>query len=423
MVRKRLKSLHRVALKLSAFAALCSGLTGCLIPGLDKQSAKLAIYPRGLASVGSKVSGSPLEVFSKTVYTITQAKCATCHATQQSPTFSSSDLSTSYSVTKGLVSFTNPGSSRLVDYGGNGHCGGSCDVSNRTSLVSAIQQWAAAEASGGGGLPTPDSDPAPDGLDQNPGTVRSTALTIPDLSGVTGNNWARVRFNLSGFTPAVGITDGVFEVEMQEFTPASADLMGSIQIRFPRIGSPTTGIWAKGIKIILNGRYDPILNTYHRVDSLVPPGGAISTTGTPPPAIPYADLGNRATLIIPNIKPYAQGNTLVFSFDVLQASAAVVCRNLAGFIATVRPRMAASCYNCHQNVNSGGARFRLNAQDDAGTCAQVLARADRANPANSSFILVPRLGLPLTNGNNHNTINISADIDAWIAWVQSEVQP
>lgn len=96
------------------------------------------------------------------------------------------------------------------------------------------------------------------------------------------------------------------------------------------------------------------------------------------------------------------------------------CKSVASFVSNAVPAIQQNaCLNCHNTGGSGNASLDLSAlgrnpPDDAKACAQMLAKADPANAAQSDIIQAPTGGVA-----NHPFKNASQNyvqmIEAWLA--------
>ncbi len=102
-----------------------------------------------------------------------------------------------------------------------------------------------------------------------------------------------LRYDLSTLLNSPGV---FFEIEMEDFSE------GAYKFRNPRIVSPTVKVRAKGIRVQVNGTYDPQHNTYNFVDKTVAaPGDLLS----PAAMVVIKDQG-------------AETDQITFTFDALE---------------------------------------------------------------------------------------------------------
>ena len=144
-----------------------------LVLSLIQASCMMAIDPEGKTGasageaqipVGQNPVDPPLpgvttaqsvEIYSKTLHPLVTAQCGRCHGVDQAPLFAVADAGTAHNslINFGLVSLSNPASSRLVQKVQAGHQGFATALA--TDLQTQIKAWADQLAAVGGALPAP----------------------------------------------------------------------------------------------------------------------------------------------------------------------------------------------------------------------------------------------------------------------------
>lgn len=188
-----------------------------------------------------------IDAFKKTVYPITRARCASCHVTQ-APTHAHEDPQIAMNAIVGQfkVDFDVPGDSRLVKKLRNEqhNCWGEC-AANADEMQAAITAWAMAIKS------------APTTTEELPtGEVDTSIKTEPSRSIATEladpknrvDKVVSISFDLSAF---IGFSNVWFVVDVAEYDEYSYKFSN------PRIQTPTEKIYVKGVKLLLNDKYNP----------------------------------------------------------------------------------------------------------------------------------------------------------------------
>lgn len=117
--------------------------------GSNKKSSLEFSHPEDLGTNSSPIadqtsSANDMDLFSKTVWSITKQRCSSCHGSIQQPLHGASDLSTAYNAVldSHKVNFSNPASSRLVlklrDE--NHNCWSNC-LDNSNQILDQINLW------------------------------------------------------------------------------------------------------------------------------------------------------------------------------------------------------------------------------------------------------------------------------------------
>ena len=259
------------------------------------------------------------------------------------------------------------------------------------SALLAFQQFSAAEA---GALITP-------------------AVTLPRLP--TGAVFARLRWDLGSIDPILG--GAIFEIEAQEASAAAGGRSGTYRFRMPRLASARSPIRVRGIKVLVNDRWDPAGSAFANIDRTVAAG---DLPADPAELLPFPVLSPKAIVVAQEL---GEGDQLRIELAELTLAAdAPACIALEQFRANVEPAMRAkNCYSCHssdQDPGMGNARLRFPMSGDtAAVCARALQRTDSLRPEESALV-----EYPLRRANGHTRIFVRPEeiLPAWTSWIEAE---
>ncbi len=373
-------------------------LTGC------------ALQKEPVQYVKSCQSTAALKAFQTTVYPVLNQTCVSCHGSVKTPLFASPTLRRAYEQARTVVDFDQIERSRLVRKANDGHCGQACD-SRGQDMIASLQSWKAADSEiakqecGPGASPTP--APAAGESFENPRTVIAVAVPVPANLPVSQG------LGTADFTtvtiPVPGVTATMY-LEIQRYTERGEVDSGSYRIRRPRLYIPAgaSAVYLKDMGISVNDAAKSVFVTYHSIDTSV---GASASAATSPL------LSALVTDPIPQDK--ASGDTLILSFGVLQATAAVNCKNPTGFRDLVYAPAAGlaltrNCTGCHTAGHVRAANFTISTGETIeDVCRRVLPRINRAAAEQS-----PIVRNPATGANGHGTI--AGDYSKFIEWIDSE---
>jgi hypothetical protein len=129
-----------------ALGAVLLGYNQCVTPMTSGKSNSLKFTDQKSSSstVGTVSRAVSLEAFRTTVYSVTRARCITCHGASQTPMHAASDVNVAYDavINSSKVDFANPANSRLVLKlrNENHNCWGNC-ASNADEMLSQINSW------------------------------------------------------------------------------------------------------------------------------------------------------------------------------------------------------------------------------------------------------------------------------------------
>ena len=416
---------------------------------------KLPTARNAVTASALSTAADGITVFKSTVYALTRQNCASCHGVSQAPQFAVADLNAAYAASELIAvpaandlptaSFAElvfkvkdadaPGyisRSRLAIKAGDGHCGPSC-TNQRDPMIASISKWRTAEK-----VVTPQpgpsvsASPSP-GATAPAGSGKPTLITLevpmpsplPSPSGAA-DPYARVRFDLGKALPAnPDLKDAVFEIQVQLFTPTVGANQGAYRFSKPRVGSPTANLYIKGIRVMLDGVWDPSTNDYLATEAIVPADvrmtPAALTTTYRAADIPFPLL-SADTMLVLQTTPSAN-EKISISFEVLNQAAVQPCKNLALWVTNVKPIARATtgiqCAGCHGGSNGGAtSAFNMAATtpDDI-LCMRFRDRSNLAVPASSNIVTYP-LG---TSGSGHPLVpKFDTVSKSWIDWVTTE---
>jgi hypothetical protein len=406
-----------LALTVTAFAVV-----GCDVPLLGKSDdPSTANYSKSTSSSGS--SGSALQVFQSGFYAFATKNCAQCHGSSQAPLFAVSDVNAAYSAAETVVDFSDPASSEIAVYAGNGHCGvTNCNGQTQT-VVPLLEAWATAEANsqttgtgtGAGGSGGTDTG-AGAGLVAPSAAIAyyTTAVNVPTpLPSAGAKTLALMRWPLSNMSPANNLTNGgYFELQIEYLTSTTY-----------RIVSPKLAL--------LNA------TSITGVHVMIKAAGTAGNGQESPLAMDWASLQvNQVATTIPNPLPTTSFNVTALTTDamelpVLSASDALVigfealtpgivnssCQNLSGtngFVSNVLPQMQSICFNCHLSGGAGYSEFPMVSNNNTQLCATTLQHVDLEDPSSSDIVVRPQ------GFDGHPNFTGTFNPTPFIDWIQTE---
>lgn len=131
---------------LFALGAVLLGYNQCVTPMSSSKSNSLKFTDQksSSSSVGTVSRAVSVEAFRTTVYSVTRARCISCHGVSQTPMHAASDVNVAYDavINSSKVDFSTPGNSRLVLKlrNENHNCWGNCS-SNADEMLAQINTW------------------------------------------------------------------------------------------------------------------------------------------------------------------------------------------------------------------------------------------------------------------------------------------
>jgi hypothetical protein len=376
-------------------------------------------YERRVRAHGRQWVTAPTEAcqsgvtgFKSTVHALFRTRCTHCHDVnadiKQGPPFAVADPAESYSRVSRLVNWDDYVHSYLVTKGGNRHCVGygyDC-ATGAPEIQAALEAWWK-----GGEADCP-----------RLGRFFTARLPLPANLPVGKDAWVPMRFDLSDIDPAL---DGaVFEIEVQQFAAPNDPSPGAYRFRKPRVASVLNHVHVKGIRVLVNGKFDSFADAYVPLELTV---GAAPIPADSRKPLPHPVL-SADPLIVTQDK--ASGDVISIAFEELKAVAQLpACKALASYQKNVLPTLRArNCFYCHsggdQNLpgdDSHGALSRLSfAGNDAALCARLL---QRVTPWNAQ--ISPLISYPLKGSYEHPRIipSVSEVSPGWLDWMAAELSP
>jgi hypothetical protein len=388
-------------------SAAAFALIACETPFSKTDGATVATYQTSTGGSG----GSGLAVFTSGFYAFAVKNCVQCHGSTQTPLFAVADVTTAYNAAKGVVDFSNPASSPLAIYAGNGHCGISNCNGQTSTVIPLLESWAAAEANPTG---TSGSSPGAGLVPPSAGIMYySTAVTIPANIPGPGNTFSIMRWPLSALNPASSqVAGGYFEMQIQLLTPqtyritmpklavANATIVTSVHVMIAPAGTPGVG------------QESPLAMDWATINQNVP-------AFTIPNPLPAASFNVTAltgdSMVLPVLSASDQ---LVIGFDAFGIGAnETTCSNLSGtngFVSNVLPQMTSICFSCHLAGGAGNGAFPMVNNNNAALCATTLGYINLNDPSGSMIVVNPQ------GNNGHPNVGTGFIPEPFIEWIETE---
>lgn len=348
------------------FLAFLLGMT-LIACGIDPGSGVRVETSSGTASVVA---------FEQTAFPIVRDKCQSCHGFSQAPLFAVADVTRAFGTAIDYVNFSHAENSRLVQYGGNSHCGINCSSGTGEALTAAISEWARLSNELGGS--------------QLGNAVVTGEKEVPALGG----NLATIEWDLGEID---SLYDGArFALSVEEFAP------GVYRFSNPRLRTGASAVSVHDIRILVNGYWDPANVGYRDIERHV-----VAQAG-------YNTLSSDSMLVFAGSRP---------SSDLIQVAFGDLgtgCNNFSEYEQNVAPIFAASCKGCHdsseRNHNVAAAlAWDMDGSDET-VCYRALRRTSPGNLLGSAIIQFPLLGSPM-----YTTPRIDeVEADTILEWLEGE---
>ncbi len=345
--------------------------------------ALLGVSGFGLLGANSKywspTCATGLQAFAKEVHPFLRTRCASCHdSIGPGPGHAVQDVEEAYGIAKELVNFDDLPESMFVRRVRSHHWL-EHDPKATGPTVEEMQQRLEAWWSQG------EKDcPLSGGLVTEP-------IALPmGLPSFESGKFTTLRWDLSRLTPSVpNLQNAYFEIEIQKFNEPGNGITGAYRFRKPRIGTGLTSLRFKGIRILVNHRFNPLENTYMRASGVVPVG-LLSPQGAILGEFPVLSAESLVVL------QRSENDSISIAFDELKASTPIQCNRVDEFERKVLPIFVkANCFECHgggpANMQGSGLAkelFSMN-RSSAELCSQSLARMDRSVPESSALFVYP----------------------------------
>jgi hypothetical protein len=406
----------KIQVALAAAAALLAFGTRAFADDVDQKS--MFEYVKRIEARGHQwrikddSCAAGIAAYKDSVHALVRTHCTHCHGDnpdiKHALQFALEDPAASRSAVERLVNWDDYQHSFFITQGGNGHCvpnGYDCQT-GPADLIAAVDAWWKNGESTCPRLGKFFTDPAP----------------LPAGLPVGTQNWVPMRWDLSGIDPSL---DGaIFEVEVQQFAAPSDTTPGAYRFRKPRLATVLNPVHIKGIRVLVNGKFDSYADEYVPVEVTV---GSQAIPADPTKPLPHPVL-SADPLIVTEDKP--AGDQISVGFEDLTAVAKQpVCKALPLYQKSVLPTIKArNCYYCHSGGDQGlpgddshGAVSRLSfAGTDAALCARLVQRVTAWNPEISPLISYPLKG---SYGHAHVIPSVEEVSPGWLDWITAETAP
>jgi hypothetical protein len=389
---------------IAALAALLSFSQAALGAGFAVRSEAHRIVDPAQCQAG-------VTAFTNSVHQLIRTHCTHCHDVnadiRQGPPFAVADPGDSYSRVSRLVNWNDPNSSYFITKGGDRHCVGygyDC-ATGAPELEAALNAW---WTNGESSCP-------------RLGNFFTAQLPLPQNLPVGRDTWVPLRFDLSDIDPS--LDQALFEIEVQWFSQPASPSPGAYRFRKPRLASVLNPVHLKGIRVLVNGKWDSFADAYVPLEITV---GDAPIPSDPKKPLPHPVL-SADPLIVTEDKP--TGDVISIAFEGLNAVAqSPRCKSLSLYQSNVVPTLKArNCFFCHsggdQNLpgdDSRGAVSRLSfSGTDATVCSKLIQRVTPWNPQIS-----PLVSYPLKADWEHPRIIPAVDeVSPWYDWINAELAP
>lgn len=265
-----------------------------------------------------------VSAFTETVHKKVMKDCKECHGgTTNLPAFAVPDVEQSYFRVRNFVNFGSPNASKLVNQAGNGHCFGkpNCNSTSGEEMLALVKEWwekGQKECKDFGAYYSLENPLPPEVVKGDP-----TFVTL--------------EWDLGKIAPA--FAKNFFQLEVKRFAAPTAVTPGAYIFRKPRIRGAIEGLHIKGIKILVNRKYDVVANAYNFIDKTV---GSLEEGET---AHLFSAFSSDTLIVLQDL---AENDMLSISFDVIEKAEAEPCKAEGEFTDHILPHFETfKCYDCH----------------------------------------------------------------------------
>lgn len=280
------------------------------------------------------------EAYINSVYPKIRKDCAKCHdgTRPTAPPFATTDSKASYELVLNYMNFSKIQDSLFVIRAGNGHCASDrCGDVSGAEMLALTQKWHSTGESSC----------------MRNGRHFTEEIPVPFPLPKVEEGFLTVSMSLSEISPSL---DGLkIALDIQDFSEASDGNPGAYRIKAPRLvsdRSPETlkssAVRIKDMKVLLNGKYDPIYNAFTTVDK----------------STKFFNLDSGSE----NISPMLSGHYIILLKDGIQnpklsvsfvevgvAEKNMDCKNIRSFSENVLPKLRnLNCVTCHGGPQSFG---------------------------------------------------------------------
>lgn len=330
------------------------------------------------------------ESFKATVYPKIRQDCIKCHNGQKpdAPAFAGSDPFKSYDQLSSYMNFTKIEESQLVIRAGNGHCGlETCEENSGAEMLELAKKWV-----DGGEIK----------CDRN-GKFFTPEQSLPSALPTAAEGFKTLKFPLDSISAELkGMT---FYIDIQNYLNSTESAKGAFRLRAPRIVGGKNSIFIKDVKVLINGRFDPIYNEYSGINRVIPffPVKMEGATSATP-------ILSGQTMIV--LKDDIQNPKISISFVAIETKTDVpTCESVDRFKSLVMPLIGTyNCQSCHQANGDSLGKQIFNAKLSADKLCQVSsALLDPSYVMISPLVTVPLKGLvkhpQLTEAQSYEYVN------------------
>lgn len=365
-----------------------------------------------LLTTGEGTCDEGVNAFKTSVHPLLRDRCVKCHDSEHNPqdplgpTFAVADAAKSYSSLLAYQNFDDIANSNFVKKGGNMHCLNTYGYDCKTAapeVAAAVQAWW-----DGGEKTCP-----------RKGKFFTGQLPIPANLPDRSQGFLKMRWDLGNIGPL--LRNSSFEMEAQLFASPADDNAGAYRFRKPRIVTPTRTIILKDVKILSNGRFNPLEDAFRPIDQTVAPG-AVPTDASVP--TPFPVLSSKAQIVLAS---GSQDQIMVSFEDLRNVTTAIQCKALDKFQSDVLPLLEfRNCYQCHSGgTTSLPGSLPANAQFAMNVPAADLCKAFIQRISRQSFEKSPIATYPALAVNGHPLIVAGMDEAAkgLKSWYTAEMAP
>lgn len=313
------------------------------------------------------------EAFLTTVYKQVRQDCARCHdgTRPTAPPFAVSDAMASYNMLLNYMNFSKPEASLLVVRAGNGHCGTSaCEEESGIEMAENAKTWWAQ---------------GENRCFRN-GKYFTEEITLPANLPSPANGFMTLTFDLGQANPEL---KGTFvQLDVQDFQPASDSTPGAYRVKSPRFVGGRDAVRFKDIKVLLNGKYDPIYNAFTIEDKKT----SFVATNLKAAAVATPILSGHSMIIL---KDTLTNPTMSISFVEVAPDQNTKCGAQDEFEKNVLPMMRTlNCATCHNQQGTVAGTQLLNMSRPINELCNISQELTNSSyPMSSAMISVPTRGL------------------------------
>ncbi|OQW52127.1 MAG: hypothetical protein A4S09_08945 [Proteobacteria bacterium SG_bin7] len=326
---------------------------------------------------------SGYKAYTETLYPkiMQKNRCVECHngSNPKAPPFAVPEIESSYELALRYMNFAKIDESLLTYRAGNGHCAkANCDFDVGIEFNEISQMW---------------WDKGENACNRN-GKYFSAEVVIPTPLPPANAGFKTILFDLSPISNE--FKDMKLALEIQEYVKTSENVRGAYRVKYPRIVNGEGNIYIKDMKVLLNGMYDSIYNTYTIVDK--------TTTFVPVELVRrrHNEFGliRSATPVISGspliiVKDGLANSKLQISFMEISRGNKMVCNKNAMFTNIIMPALKSlSCSECHNSSldDLGSQVFDLTKNIDQ-ACLTATALTEKSFPSASALLSIPTKGL------------------------------